>query len=46
MKAWLITKGYVQAYNIKYEETLGPVAKMGNSLTIVELAATKRLHLH
>ena len=39
-------KGYAQTYEVDYEETFAPVAKMTTIRMVITLAAAKGWHLH
>jgi len=45
-KARLVAKGYAQTYDIDYEETYSPVAKMTTVRAIIVMAAAKGWSLH
>jgi len=45
-KARLVAKGYAQTYDIDYEETYSPVAKMITVRAIIVMAVTKGWSLH
>jgi hypothetical protein len=45
-KARLVAKGYAQTYDIDYEETYSPVAKMVIVRAIIVMAIAKRWSLH
>jgi hypothetical protein len=45
-KARLVAKGYAQTYDIDYEETYSPVAKMTNVRVIIAMVAAKGWSLH
>lgn len=45
-KARLVTKGYSQTYDIDYDETFVPVAKMSIVRTLVSLAVNGGWKLH
>jgi Reverse transcriptase (RNA-dependent DNA polymerase) len=46
LKARLVAKGYSQAYDIDYDETFFPVAKMASVRICMSLAAVRRWPLH
>jgi Reverse transcriptase (RNA-dependent DNA polymerase) len=45
-KARLVSKGYNQTYDIDYDETFAPVAKMSTIRTLVSLATNGGWKLH
>jgi hypothetical protein len=45
-KARLVAKGYAQTYDIDYEETYSPVAKMTTVRAIIAMATSKGWSLH
>jgi Reverse transcriptase (RNA-dependent DNA polymerase) len=45
-KARLVAKGYNQTYDIDYDETFAPVAKMSTVRTLISMAVNGRWKLH
>ncbi len=45
-KAILVAKGYAQIYDIEYEETYSPIAKMTTLRAIIVMVVATRWSLH
>ena len=45
-KAWVVAKGFTQAYGINYQETFAPMAKLNTICVLLSLVANLDWPLH